>query len=96
MGKATRESIIVNPSVIHDHQEETIEAKTRWFRSLTLAERMEMLCAFTELLLSANPQIVEQENAEPVEGRVRVLRAPYGVPRATFDLEDVRLLELKV
>ena len=63
-------------SIIHDSQEETIEVKTRWFRSLTLAERMEMLCAFTELLLSANPQIVEQKHAEPVEGRVRVLGAP--------------------
>ena len=60
-------------SVTHDRQEETIEAKTLWFRSLTLAERMDMLCAFTELLLLTNPKIVEQRDAEPVEGRVLVL-----------------------
>jgi hypothetical protein len=60
-------------SVTHDRQEETIEAKTLWFRSLSLAERMDMLCAFTELLLLTNPKIVEQRDAEPVEGRVLVL-----------------------
>ena len=63
----------MNLSVTHDRQEETIEAKTLWFRSLTLAERMDMLCAFTELLLLTNPKIVEQRDAEPVEGRVLVL-----------------------
>ena len=66
----------MNPSVTHDRQEETIEAKTLWFRSLTLAERMDMLCAFTELLLLTNPKIVEQRDAEPVEGRVLVLEMP--------------------
>jgi hypothetical protein len=63
----------MNLSVTHDRREETIEAKTLWFRSLTLAERMDMLCAFTELLLLTNPKIVEQRDAEPVEGRVLVL-----------------------
>jgi hypothetical protein len=63
----------MNLSVTHDRREETIEAKTLWFRSLTLTERMDMLCAFTELLLLTNPKIVEQRDAEPVEGRVLVL-----------------------
>ncbi|MFZ5911292.1 MAG: hypothetical protein ACOYYU_14870 [Chloroflexota bacterium] len=65
----------MDTSVTHDRDEETIEAKTLWFRSLTLAERMEMLCAFTELLLMTNPKIVEQKDAEPIEGRVLVLAA---------------------
>ena len=63
----------MNATLTHDLAEETIEAKTLWFRSLTLAERMDMLCAFTELLLMTNPKIVEQKNAEPIEGRVLVL-----------------------
>jgi hypothetical protein len=63
----------MNAKVTHNRAEETIEAKTLWFRSLTLAERMEMLCAFTELLLVTNPRIVEQRDAQPVEGRVLVL-----------------------
>jgi hypothetical protein len=65
----------MNTMISHDRTEETIEAKTLWFRSLTLAERMDMLCAFTEFLLMANPEIVEQANAQPIEGRVLVLTA---------------------
>ena len=63
----------MKPSITHDRREETIEAKTLWFRSLTLAERMDILCAFTELLMLTNPKIVEQRDAQPVEGRVLVL-----------------------
>lgn len=81
----------MNATVTHNRTEETIEAKTLWFRSLTLAERMDMLCAFTEFVLMVNPRIVEQKYAKPIEGRVRVL-AIAGRP---VDLEDVRLLELK-
>jgi hypothetical protein len=66
---------MVNPSISHDRQEETPEAKVRWFRSLSLSERMELLCFFTELILAANPRIVEQRDAQPVAGRVRVLSA---------------------
>lgn len=60
-------------SITHDQAEETIEAKTRWFRSLSLKERMDMLCEFTTLMLSANPDIIGQKDAEPVRGRVLVL-----------------------
>jgi hypothetical protein len=65
----------MNATVTHDRTEETIECKTLWFRSLTLAERMDMLCAFTEFLLMTNPKIVEQRDAQPIEGRVLVLTA---------------------
>jgi hypothetical protein len=65
----------MNTTVSHDRSEETIEAKTLWFRSLTLDERMEMLWTFTELLLMTNRKIVEQKNAEPIEVRIRVLSA---------------------
>ena len=60
-------------AISHDFQEETIEAKARWFQSLSLHERMDMLCFFTDLILSNNPKIVEQKDAKPIEGRVRVL-----------------------
>jgi hypothetical protein len=63
------------PSISHNRQDETPEAKARWFQSLTLTERMELLCSFTELLLAANPKLMEQRDAEPVEGRIRVLSA---------------------
>jgi hypothetical protein len=62
-----------NKAISHDFQEETIEAKARWFQSLSLHERMDMLCFFTDLILSKNPNIMEQKDAKPIAGRVRVL-----------------------
>lgn len=63
----------MNKAISHDRQEETPEAKARWFQSLPLAQRMDLLCFFTDLILSNNPQIVEQKRAEPIAGRIRVL-----------------------
>lgn len=62
-------------SITHDRGEESIEAKARWFQSLTLSERMDMLCAFTDLALSANPMLQERKHAQPVAGRIQVLSA---------------------
>lgn len=60
-------------TVSHDWQEESGEAKARWFQSLSLKERMDMLCWFTDMVLSANPSIVEQKDAKSIAGRVLVL-----------------------
>ena len=68
----------MTPTVSHDRQEESPQAKARWFQSLTLAERMEMLCFFTDLILVNNPDIVEQRHAQPVTGRVLVLSKSSG------------------
>jgi len=73
----------MNKVISHDRKEESAEAKARWFRSLPLSERMEILCSFTDLALTANPSLQERKHAQPVTGRIQVL-----------DLEDVRLLEL--
>ncbi len=64
---------MINKTISHDRQEETIEAKARWFQSLSFSERMELLCAFTDLILAVNPKIVEQKAAHPVPGRIQVL-----------------------
>jgi hypothetical protein len=66
----------MNPSLSHDRREETPEAKARWFQSLSLSERMELLCAFTDLILQNNPSIVERKHAESSSKRIRVLSAP--------------------
>jgi hypothetical protein len=57
----------------HDFQAETIEEKTRWFRSLTLEERANNLVMFTEMALALNPKLGRKKHAQPVKGRVRVL-----------------------
>jgi hypothetical protein len=63
------------PAISHNRQEETPEAKARWFQSLTLTQRMDLLCMYTEFMLAANPSLMEKRDAEPIEGRIRVLSA---------------------
>ncbi|MGH9900135.1 MAG: hypothetical protein ACRD4L_14925 [Pyrinomonadaceae bacterium] len=60
-------------TITHDFEEETPESKARWFHSLSLSERVEMLNLFTDLVLENNPTIVERRNDQPVVGRIRVL-----------------------
>ena len=59
--------------ILHDFQAETIEEKTRWFRTLTLDERAENLVIFTEMALAVNPKLGIKKNAQPAKGRVLVL-----------------------
>jgi len=60
-------------TISHNRQEETPEAKARWFQSLSLSERMDLLCFYTDLILANNPKIVEQKNAQPTSRRIRIL-----------------------
>jgi len=64
---------MISEAISHDRRDETPEAKARWFQSLSLSERMDLLCFFTDLILTNNPGIVEQKDAQPTSGRVRVL-----------------------
>jgi hypothetical protein len=61
--------------VSHDRKEETPEAKAQWFQSLTMAERMDLLCEFTDLALSVNPRLVERKNAQQTGQRIQFLSA---------------------
>jgi len=59
--------------ISHDINDESIEAKVRWFRSLPLSERMEILCNYTDLALELNPDLAGKKDAQPAKGRVRIL-----------------------
>jgi len=59
--------------VTYDFKEESIESKTRWFCSLTMSERIQNLCDFTELALAINPNIGEKQIDKSVTGRIQVL-----------------------
>ena len=61
--------------ISHDRSDETIEAKARWYQALTLAERMDIFCAVTDLALELNPQLPDKKYAQQTQGRVRVLSA---------------------
>lgn len=62
----------MDKAISHNRKDESAEAKARWFRSLALSERMEMLCSFTDLALTANPTLQERKNAQPITGRIQV------------------------
>jgi hypothetical protein len=62
-------------TVSHERREESLEAKTRWFSSLPLADRMRLLCELTDLALSVQPSLAEKKHAEPTSGRVQVISA---------------------
>lgn len=60
-------------AISHDRSEETIEAKARWFQSLSIEERMEVFCAFTNLALTLNPNLPNLKDARPAKGRIQIL-----------------------
>lgn len=53
-----------------------MEANARWFQSLSMQERMDLLCAYTDLILSVNPRIADVKNAEQTSDRIRILSCP--------------------
>lgn len=60
-------------SISHDKRDESLDAKARWFQSLSLEERMNVFVAFTNLILENNPDIVKQKYVRPASERIRVI-----------------------
>jgi hypothetical protein len=61
-----------------------MEAKTRWFRSLPMAERMEIFCCFTDLALSINPRLKDRNVFKSFQRHeVRLLELPDQEDSAT-------------
>ena len=64
----------IEKAISHKWKEETTDEKTRWFKTLPLSERMDMLCYFTDMVLNVNPEIVElKKYAQPTLRRVRIV-----------------------
>jgi hypothetical protein len=60
-------------SVSHSFADESMAAKARWFRGLSIEERMNVFVAFTRLILENNPEIAKKKHARPASGHVRIL-----------------------
>ena len=73
---AIRYNVVMTPTIHHTREQESMEAKARWFQSLSMAERMEIFCEFTDLALSVNPRLKDRTHAQPVAGRIQVLSMP--------------------
>jgi hypothetical protein len=39
-----------------------------------MQERAELLCEYTDLILAVNPRIMERKNAQPVAGRILIVK----------------------
>ena len=64
---------MVSSYISTNREDETLEAKARWYQSLSLDERMEVFCSYTELILAVQPDIVENRDAKSVTGCIRFL-----------------------
>ena len=67
---------MMDPYISHDRKEETPEAKARWFQSLSMSQRMDLLCSYTDLILSLNPRIVDRKNAEQSRKGIQIISLP--------------------
>ncbi len=59
--------------ISHNRNDESLEAKARWFQARSLEERMDILCELTDLVLANNPQMAEVERAQSSSERIQVL-----------------------
>lgn len=102
--------MIKTQTVTHSWEEETPEAKARWFQTLSLTERMNMFYWFTDLCLvrtraSWSKKMLNQWRgvyASLQKHKVRyvtiggVAAILHGVPRTTFDLDILIEATLKM
>ena len=63
----------MSQTISHNRNDESLEAKARWFQALSLEERMDILCELTDLVLENNPQMAEVERAQSSSERIQVL-----------------------
>lgn len=61
-------------SVIHGFENESMEAKTRWFKSLKMEERARIFCEYYRLVKTLNPKIAEVNHARSDQAGIRILR----------------------
>jgi hypothetical protein len=83
-------------SISRDIMDESLDAKARWFKSLPLEERMDVV-AFTNLILENNPDVVNKKYVRPASEHIRVISlsdliASKRASGGDVDLEDVRIL----
>lgn len=62
--------------ISHDMAEETIEAKARWFQSLTMEQRMRVFTDFMDLIFAVNPHIADFKDAEQLKRGIPILSKP--------------------
>ncbi len=64
------------PSISHDREEESPEAKARWFQSLSMDERAVLFNDMYEMIVAANPKILETKDARPPRKGLQIISLP--------------------
>ena len=59
--------------VSHDRNEESLEAKARWFQSLTMEQRMQVFAEYYDLAVTVNPELVKRDDVPAWATRVQIL-----------------------
>ena len=62
--------------VFAGREQESLIAKARWFRTLTVEERLEYVCEMADFILENQPDLARRRDAQAFTGRVRVLELP--------------------
>jgi hypothetical protein len=59
--------------ISHDRTEESFESKVRWFRGLSVSERLDIFCSITDMALALNPELPDRKYAEQAERRIQII-----------------------
>lgn len=60
-------------AISHDRADESLEAKARWFKSLSFEARMDLFFETVEIALAMNPGLMERKNAQRPQGSFQVV-----------------------
>jgi len=61
-------------TILHSWNDESIEAKTRWFQSLSMEERLQVWGEFMDMILSINPNVARQNiHVDSTAKRIRII-----------------------
>jgi len=62
--------------ISHDFNDESMEAKAIWFKSLSMTERIDLFCDFTDLALNFNPDLADKKDDQSFKGRIQIISNP--------------------
>ena len=60
-------------TITHDRSLESLEEKARWFKTLSIEERLDMLSFLTDLALQRNPTLMEAKHDQSTSSRIRII-----------------------
>lgn len=69
------------PFISHHREDGDVIAQSHRFKTLSVEQRLELLCEWTDFCLELNPALALKKHAQPIPGRVQVFTAEQGQVR---------------